>query len=107
MTTGDALFLAVMADFKDEAARLVWAEWLEENGLPNAAAWWRGEEAATLMALLAAIREGKGAIYVPPHPRPMPLLLRERHQEDGGREIDFVALTYDPDPTPPPVSPQP
>jgi uncharacterized protein (TIGR02996 family) len=47
-STGDALFAAVLADPTDQDARTVYADWLEENGLPETAAWWRGEEAAHL-----------------------------------------------------------
>jgi uncharacterized protein (TIGR02996 family) len=43
--TGELLFRAIVADPLDDDARIVFAEWLEENGLPEMADWWRGAEA--------------------------------------------------------------
>jgi uncharacterized protein (TIGR02996 family) len=71
VTTGDKLFSALLADPSDADARTVYAEWLEENGLPETAAWWRGEEAAMLMPWLRAVRDLDGDIRkrrLTPHP---------------------------------------
>lgn len=56
MTTGDALFAALLADPTDADARTIYAEWLEDNGQPETAAWWRGEEAATAMFWMKGMR---------------------------------------------------
>jgi uncharacterized protein (TIGR02996 family) len=78
MTTGDALFAAMLADPTDQDARLVWADWLEENGLPETAAWWRGEEAERLMGWMEAVRG------VSEYPRPIA----------GGLSVHWDYSTY-------------
>jgi uncharacterized protein (TIGR02996 family) len=59
MTTGDALFAALLADPTDVYARLVYADWLDEDGHPWTAHWWRGKHAAQAMAGLAARRKAR------------------------------------------------
>lgn len=41
MTDGEALFAAIQATPEEDTPRLVYADWLEENGRPNEAKTWR------------------------------------------------------------------
>src|SRR4051794_18637183 len=43
MTDGEALLRAVLVNPADDAPRLVYADWLEENGTPGHAAFIRGQ----------------------------------------------------------------
>jgi uncharacterized protein (TIGR02996 family) len=104
-STGDALFAALLADPTDQSARLVWAEWLEENGQPETAAWWRGEVAALLWSTLkgaelvigyreACKRGGVTLTYDPDAALPV--------ADDNSVTLSIIpGITYNPDPTPP------
>jgi uncharacterized protein (TIGR02996 family) len=104
-STGDKLFAAMLADPTDADARTVYADWLEENGQPETAAWWRGEVAELLWStlkgaeLVISYRQAceRGIVTLTFDPdAALPVA------DDNSVTLSIIpGITYNPDPTPP------